>query len=153
MEYFAHLIEEQGDCWIWKGLFKQDSLFPIVAVNSKCRYVHRYLYEKHVGPITKRYLMQTCKNRSCVNPNHMQERSTALELKGPRVFKNSEIAEILERNTMGETVSKLSREFKTRNPAIYELIKKHLHGPGTNETITLQSKINTNDNQEETNQA
>lgn len=59
-------VNKTGDCWEWRG----DS--HVFAVNGIATYVHRYSWELANGPIpVDNYVIQRCKNESCVRPDHL----------------------------------------------------------------------------------
>ena len=73
-EKFKHYYVDESGCWIWKGwinangygAFRHPGLIPL---NTNA---HRRFYEHLVGPIPPGLVVDhLCKKRSCVNPDHM----------------------------------------------------------------------------------
>lgn len=70
---FENRILKTDNCWIWLG-----NIAPIgygrYFKNGKSFYVHRISYELFKKPIKKGYhIDHLCKNRKCVNPDHLEE--------------------------------------------------------------------------------
>lgn len=62
----------KGGCWDWAGSLHNDGY---AAWNTGGRQikVHRASYLLNVGPVpNKRFVVHTCGNRRCVNPDHLK---------------------------------------------------------------------------------
>ena len=58
-------------CWEWKGASGSFG-HGIVRISGKNHCAHRVVYELMVGAIPKGLVLDhTCRNPSCVNPNHL----------------------------------------------------------------------------------
>src|SRR5580698_2584776 len=68
---FWRLVEKTESCWNWKGGKTNGyGCFQIAKVNFRA---HRLAYELLRGPIpTGLHLDHLCRNRSCVNPDHLE---------------------------------------------------------------------------------
>lgn len=65
-------VDDQGPerCWPWRGSKKANGYGQIW--NKKPTYAHRLSWEIHKGPIPyKQYVLHTCDNPECTNPNHL----------------------------------------------------------------------------------
>lgn len=61
-----------GDCWEWIGDVGEDGYGRFYA-DQRMHRAHRWLYEHMVGPIdTGLDLDHLCRNRPCVNPDHLE---------------------------------------------------------------------------------
>lgn len=57
-------------CWVWTGHTLPGNQ-PTMSINQKSAYPSRYLYTKKHGDIPhNKWLIPTCGNRLCVNPDH-----------------------------------------------------------------------------------
>jgi len=70
-------ITDNG-CWMWQAYVKPNGYagFGIGNTeenNRKMEYAHRWAYRNFIGEIPKGLeLDHLCRNRSCVNPNHLE---------------------------------------------------------------------------------
>lgn len=70
-------------CWHWQKAVEKKGRskgYPKKSVKGRMKRAHRHYYEKERGVTLKReeHLDHLCKNRACVNPDHL-EIVTALE--------------------------------------------------------------------------
>jgi len=67
----SYRIDASG-CWVWEG-GKNSSGYGTLRVAGVTQQVHRFYYERSVGPIpTALHLDHRCRNRLCVNPDHLE---------------------------------------------------------------------------------
>ena len=61
-----------GDCWIWRGCNSGNG-YGKISVQGRMKMAHRHVYEVLVGPVPEGMVLDhLCRNRACVNPNHME---------------------------------------------------------------------------------
>ena len=66
-----------GPCWLWTG-GKGGGGYGHFKLDRKMKYSHQYTYESLVAPIPEGLqLDHLCRNRSCVNPGHLEIVSNA----------------------------------------------------------------------------
>jgi hypothetical protein len=64
-------VEKTADCWLWLGQVRNG--YGRMRLNGKLISVHRFAYELLVGPIPDGLTLDhLCRNRSCVNPDHLE---------------------------------------------------------------------------------
>lgn len=62
-----------GGCWEWTAYKNQDGYGQFTISHHNDAPAHRWYYEQVVGPVPdKLQLDHLCRNRSCVNPNHLE---------------------------------------------------------------------------------
>lgn len=71
-DILEHCKFARGGCWEWIGSLHNDGY---AAWNTGGRQikVHRASYLLNVGPVPKkRFVVHSCRNRQCVNPEHLK---------------------------------------------------------------------------------
>lgn len=69
---FHAKVASRDGCWLW-GAFIDKAGYGRIGSGSDVLYAHRVSYEIHVGPIPGGVeIDHKCRNRSCVNPEHLQ---------------------------------------------------------------------------------
>lgn len=72
-ERFWMKVEATGVCWEWRASVKPNG-YGQFGLRAGCTvYAHRFAYQMLVGEIPSGLdLDHLCRNRSCVNPDHLQ---------------------------------------------------------------------------------
>lgn len=70
-------VNKTETCWLWTGpLFDG---YGRIKIGGQLNYVHRLSYEWVHGPVPAGHLVDhVCRNRGCVNPDHLQVVTHAL---------------------------------------------------------------------------
>ncbi len=67
-----YIVNSETGCWDWKVALNSGG-YGTVSVNGKSKLAHRHLYEIYKTEIPKGlYLDHLCRNRKCVNPEHLE---------------------------------------------------------------------------------
>jgi len=61
----------QDECWEWNGSIDNRNGWPTFSINSKSRSAVRIAYQMYYDIKIDVGIFKTCRNRNCVNPNHM----------------------------------------------------------------------------------
>lgn len=62
----------RNECWQWVGTIKPNG-YGTLNHKGTGHHAHRLMYETLVGEIpTDKVIDHICRNKSCVNPNHLQ---------------------------------------------------------------------------------
>ena len=65
-------VDKSGNCWVWTGC-KSDTGYGTTSINGVAMNAHRVSYKMFHGPIPDgRFIDHICRNRSCVNPEHLR---------------------------------------------------------------------------------
>jgi hypothetical protein len=83
-------------CWIWL-LSKNAAGYGVTTVSGVCTTAHRAVYQTLVGPVAPPLqLDHLCRVRSCVNPDHLEPVTAAINVRRGAVTKLSpgEVADI-----------------------------------------------------------
>lgn len=77
LQRFLAKVEKTGNCWIWIGSIDKGGygLFGITVskYNHKMVLAHRFCYELFKEDIPKGLTLDhLCRNRACVNPDHLE---------------------------------------------------------------------------------
>ena len=95
------------DCHIFIGCKDRDG-YGLININGKTTRAHRYSYEIYNGELPKNCVIHhTCHRRNCVNPAHLQA-----------ITPQSNIAEMLERQTFIQRILELETELSRSNTLI-----------------------------------
>lgn len=72
-------IKKDVGCWEWKGALNKG--YGVLSVKNKLKQAHRISYEAFVGEIPNGLVLDhLCKNTRCVNPEHLEPVTQALNV-------------------------------------------------------------------------
>jgi len=69
-ERFWNYVQKTEACWLWIGGKRKG--YGVFRVNGRTVTAYRFAYELLVGPIEAESLDHLCRNRACVNPDHLE---------------------------------------------------------------------------------
>lgn len=132
-----------GECWDWTAGMHGVGYGSVPRKIHKSAYAHRAMYECVVGPIPNGlYVLHTCDNRKCVNPEHlwtgthldnikdMQAKgrhrggSMPNEMNPFAKFTDVQVEAIRERARAGVRKCEIEREFGLSETHYYRIIKR-----------------------------
>lgn len=68
-------------CWQWNGYIDRNG-YGMAWIEGKHRLAHRLFYAEYVGDLINGLTIDhLCKNRSCVNPDHLQQVTQSVNAK------------------------------------------------------------------------
>lgn len=128
--------DAESGCYIWWGALSpgEKGGYGYVGTGeegSKVKRVHRFVWEKLVGPIPKgKCVLHKCDNRACANPRHLfigtrrdNNRDMLLKGRNSRKLSEQKVSEIRRRFFIGGISKKqLSREYGVSSNAIRAVI-------------------------------
>ena len=69
--FWSKVEVDPSGCWIWQAFIGADG-YGKFGLSHSMRRAHRVAYERLVGPVSSdKDLDHLCRNRSCVNPEHL----------------------------------------------------------------------------------
>lgn len=105
----CYRIDEVTGCWLWTcGMA---SVYGMLRGKG----AHVLLYEDKHGPVPEGLLLDhKCRNKKCVNPDHTEPVTPAINVqRGPLAKLTAEkVIDIRERFAQGETIRSLSEEYQ-----------------------------------------
>jgi hypothetical protein len=126
------------DCWIWGGATSANGYGTIWDKQLKTRRgVHRYFYEKLVGPIPRGLLVcHECDNPLCYNPDHLflgtqhdnmldsvnKGRSSVGDLNGRAKLSSDDVDIIISRELLGDDMKFMAIEYGVSHSQICRIV-------------------------------
>jgi hypothetical protein len=118
---FWERVEKTDTCWIWIGARSSTGYGSYGLRGGGAANAHRYAYELLRGAVADgRELDHLCRNRLCVNPDHLEPVTHAENARRGAGAKltPAQVDEIRHRRALGERVVALGREFGVHHSQI-----------------------------------
>jgi hypothetical protein len=69
----GYVVDPSTGCWMWQGHLRPSGYSGSVCLDGKRVSAHVYFFVKHKGPVPAgMHLDHKCRNRACVNPDHLE---------------------------------------------------------------------------------
>jgi HNH endonuclease len=79
--FWDKVDKESSECWLWRGA-KMSNGYGLFHINGHTELVHRLSYKDAYGDFSaEKQLDHICRVRHCVNPQHLQPVTAALNQK------------------------------------------------------------------------
>ena len=91
-----HIRKADNGCWIWTATKTRDGYAKTCYKRKRCM-AHRLIYEYLRGPILPGLqLDHICRNRLCVNPDHMEPVTRKENMRRARLFRPIKLSSLVE---------------------------------------------------------
>lgn len=109
---FLKMINKGRHCWFWNG-YRENSGYGVFTINGGKFKAHRVSYYLHHGNISETLLIDhKCRNRHCVNPDHLRQvtyKVNALENSIGKAPKNKAKTHCLNGHDLSKTAKIIGR--------------------------------------------
>lgn len=122
----AYIIDSVTGCWVWQRYRTRDGYGTLTVAGRKVR-AHRYFYEQKYGPIPEgKHLDHLCRNRACVNPDHLEPVTPDENLRrGARTRLSLAMAEeirVLATQPNGPSQREIARRYGVHHDTVYRVV-------------------------------
>jgi hypothetical protein len=108
-------------CWVW--VLGTNGVYGMIDKQP----AHRVIYKKYKKKLSKKLqLDHLCKNTLCVNPDHLEPVTAAINIQRSRLAKLNadDVIEIRRRFALGVNQDALAREYGVTTASIYNVVMR-----------------------------
>lgn len=120
-------VDPETGCWVWRGCKRNG--YGFARKDHRNVMAHRRMYELHVGPIHEgMQLDHLCRNRACVNPEHLEVVTQTVNIRrGASAKLSMETAYAIRQRYAegGITAYQLAEQYGVVATCIYKVISGH----------------------------
>lgn len=126
-----YTIDPVTECWNWNLAINREG-YGSIRDGKNVKYAHRFMYELMVGPIPKeKQLDHLCRNRRCVNPDHLEPVVAAVNVRRGR---NAKLTpdQVIEIRSLGGTMPQreIANIFRVSSPQVCRILSgRRWHDP------------------------
>jgi len=146
-------IQESG-CWIWTGGILKNGGFGQLRLTATCAILaHKLSYIAHKHPVPNgKYLIHTCKHRTCINPDHLRmanknDFASGVIPRKPRSLTEDQAKEIIRLRNTGMRLTHIAEQFNLPYYLVAAVMHgktwKHLREPSPKPRISMADAVRT----------
>lgn len=125
-------VDDTTGCWNWllakcTSGYGQEKVLDEEKGRWCTKTVHKRMYEKKNGPVPQGYeLDHLCRNRGCVNPDHLEPVTDAINTRrGSRAKLTEEQALFIRENKTAFSQRQLAKRFNVTQTAVWYVQNNH----------------------------